>query len=111
MWGELSVVVKRTRTFAVTAGRPVVAASTVKCERGAAGRSSMAKAVIGVQWLEIAPPRMVCLAKRPMLKTLDTIAEESGLSNGEVMEGLQCAFDKACSLQLECKNERLAEEF
>eukprot|EP01018_Ginkgo_biloba_P007986 Gb_20827 [translate_table: standard] len=70
----------------------------------------MAKAETSMQWMEIAPPRMVCTARRPLKKTLEPIAEECSLTNEEVMEGLQFALKMACDLQAEAKNDIYAHQ-
>eukprot|EP01018_Ginkgo_biloba_P007985 Gb_20826 [translate_table: standard] len=63
----------------------------------------MAKAAASMQWMEIAPPRRVCTARRPLEKTLEPIAEEC---NEELMEGLQLSLKMDC----EAENERFAHQ-
>ena len=63
----------------------------------------MAKATANMQWMEIAPLRRVCMARRPMERRLEPIAEEC---NEELMEGLQFSLKMDC----EAGNERYAHQ-
>ena len=61
------------------------------------------------KWLEIAPPRRVCVGRRrPLEKTLRPIAEERSLSNGELLDGLCPTFPAVSGFRAEGDNERFA---
>jgi len=59
------------------------------------------------KWLEMAPPRRVCVGRRrPLEKTLRPIAEDCSLSNGELMDGLRPTFPAVSGFKAEGDNER-----
>nr|ABK22230.1 unknown [Picea sitchensis] len=62
-----------------------------------------------MRWMEIAPPRRVCMGRRrPVEKALRPIAEERSLSNGELMDGLCPTFPAVIGFKAEGDNERFA---
>ena len=63
----------------------------------------MAKAAASMQWMEIAPPRRVCKARRPLDRRLEPIAGEC---NEQLMEGPQIYLKVDC----EAENERYAHQ-
>nr|ABK21620.1 unknown [Picea sitchensis] len=66
-------------------------------------------ATADMRWMEIAPPRRVCMGRRrPFEKKLLPIAEERSLNNGELMDGLGSAFPAVCGFKAESDNKRLA---
>nr|ABK25633.1 unknown [Picea sitchensis] len=62
-----------------------------------------------MRWMEIAPPRRVCMGRRrPFEKTLRPIAEERSLSNCELMDGLRPTFPEVSGFKAEGDNESFA---